>query len=226
MHQTRPGYERLASSYRDNKPCECVQKNNGSFNLCYKVVFDDGIAWAVRFAVPGRVMYPEEKVRREVAVMKFLKEKTRVPIANIVAHGTAMDDGDTIGPFVITEWIEGVSLTSVMEQLPRPEWGPVLREDLDDDFLYKIYRQMAHILLELSFHDFDKIGSLSATEDEDLSSSWSITSRPMTLKVNEIERAGNVITDGNVTLCMTSYICLTHFLQITPLRHLVPQQSS
>jgi len=49
----------------------------------------------------------------------------------------------------------------MMELQPRPEWGPVLRDDISDDMLYEIYRQMAKILLELSIHDFDKIGALS-----------------------------------------------------------------
>jgi hypothetical protein len=47
--------------------------NNGSFNWCFKVVFDYGTAQTVRLPVTGNVTYPE-KVRREVAVMKYLCE--------------------------------------------------------------------------------------------------------------------------------------------------------
>ena len=70
------GIEKLASKYRDGDKCMCVQMNNGSFNWCFKVSFDDGTDWAVRLPVAGNVMHREEKVRREVAVMRFLKEKT------------------------------------------------------------------------------------------------------------------------------------------------------
>jgi hypothetical protein len=53
-----------------------------------------------------------------------------------------------------------------MEELPRSPRGPVLRKDISDDNLYIIYRQMAKILLELSMHDFDKIGALLFVNDE------------------------------------------------------------
>lgn len=83
-----------------------------------------------------------------------------------------------------------------MEELPRPLWGPVLREDINDETLYKIYRQIAKILLELLLHNFDKIGSLSLVENKDGTTSWPIMSAPMTQKMNEKERGGNVRIDG------------------------------
>lgn len=49
----------------------CEMKN-GSFNWCFKVVFDDGAQWAVRFPVACSVMHLEEKVQREVAVMRLI----------------------------------------------------------------------------------------------------------------------------------------------------------
>jgi len=185
-YSSASGVEKLASRYRENMPCKCVQKNNGSFNLCYKVLFEDDVAWAVHFPIPGRVMYPEEKIRREVAVLKFLGERTRIPVPTVMAFGAEADEKSGIGPFLIMEWVDGVTLTSVMEQLPRPSWGPVLREDIDDDTLYGIYAQMAKILLELSLHNFDQIGAPSMVTHGS-QTSWSITSKPMTLKMNEIK---------------------------------------
>ncbi|GAB7354071.1 hypothetical protein MBLNU459_g4647t1 [Dothideomycetes sp. NU459] len=102
-----------------------------------------------------------------------------------------------IGPFIITEWIDGVSLASVMEKEVDSEWGPTLRRDMDDETLYKIYRQMAGILLELSVHDFDKIGALSEFENDDERTAWSVSSRPMTLKMNKIESKGYVAMDDH-----------------------------
>lgn len=52
------GVEKLASKYRDGDKCICVEMKNGSFNRCFKVVFDDNTQWAVWFPVPGNVMYP------------------------------------------------------------------------------------------------------------------------------------------------------------------------
>lgn len=191
------GVEKLASIYREGQECKWQLRKNGSFNSCHKVLFKDGVAWAIRFPIPGRVMHPEEKIRREVEVMKFIQHKTNIPVPKIVAFGTAADNHDhEIGPFLITTWVQGVSLTSIMEELPRPEYGPILRDDINEKDLRNIYSQMANVLLELSLHDFDKIGALTAIEDE--TESWSICSRPMTLKMNDIESGGYVVADSKV----------------------------
>lgn len=191
------GIERLASKYRNGDKCDCVEMHNGSFNWCFKVVFTDGTRWAVRFPAAGNVIHTEEKIRREVAIMRFLKERTRVPVPQVIAFGMAADNYDPeMGPFIITEWIEGIPLSTIMEELPRPEWGPVLRKDISDKTLYVIYRQVAKILLELSIHNFDRIGAPSLVHCKDGTHSWSVTSAPMTLKMNEIERSGYVRVGG------------------------------
>lgn len=191
------GVEKLASTYRGGQNCTWQLRKNGSFNSCHKVLFKDGVTWAIRFPIPGRIMHPEEKIRREVEVMKFFQHKTNIPAPEFVAFGTAADNHDhVIGPFLITTWVQGVSLTSIMEELPRPEYGPVLRDDINEKDLQTIYSQMANVLLELSLHDFDKIGALTTTEDG--TESWSICSRPMTLKMNDIESGGYVVADSKV----------------------------
>jgi hypothetical protein len=197
-HYGDAGVEKLASTYRDGRHCRCVFKTNGSFNLCYKVIFDDGQAWAVRFPIPGQVMHPEEKIRREVAVLKFLREKTKVPVPGFVAFGTASENHDPeIGPFLITEWVEGVPLSTILTVQPEPEASLVLRDDIDPNTLHHLYSQVAEILLELASHNFDKIGSLEVPGTDDSSAAWLITTRPMTQRMNEIESDGFVIVDGS-----------------------------
>lgn len=141
-------------------------------------------------------MYPYEKICREVAIMRFVKENTTIPIPKVIAFGTAAENHDpAIGPFLITEWVEGKPVTAFLEKLPRPKWGPVLRDDIEEHQLRAIYSQMASILVDLGKHDFDKIGALSADRSAE-TSSWSVESRPMTLRVNDIEGGGNVIADS------------------------------
>lgn len=189
-HYGEKGVEKLASGHRQGQPCTYSYRTNGSFNSCHKVTFDDGQAWAVRFPAPGRVMHLEAKVKREVAVMEFIRARTQIPIPKLIAWGTASDNHDpAMGPFIITEWIEGTRITDLVEELPRPPWGPVLREDLEDDIIRTVYRQMAAMYLELSVYEFDKIGSLSLH-------TWSVDTRPLTLKMNETEADGNVVLDG------------------------------
>ncbi|CAD0099430.1 unnamed protein product [Aureobasidium mustum] len=190
------GVERLASRYRDGQHCRCVSKACGSFNLCIKVVFDDDTAWAVRFPLPGQVMQPKEKLRREAAVLKFIEYNTRIPIPTLVAFGSATENEDPeVGPYIITTWVEGVSLESLLEELPRPGWSPVLRDDIDDEIFCKIYSQMADILLELASKDFERIGSLTMSEENN-QPSWSIVTRPLTQKMNDIESNDYVVVDG------------------------------
>ncbi|KAH0371531.1 hypothetical protein KCU65_g1677, partial [Aureobasidium melanogenum] len=221
-----PGVERLASRYRNGQHCHSVLKTSGSFNLCVKVVFDDDQAWAVRFPLPGRVMHPEEKLRREVAVLRHIEHNTRIPVPKFIAFGSALENEDPeVGPFIITTWVEGVSLQSVLEELPRPEWGPVLRDDIDDEIYYKIYSQMADILLELASTDFNKIGSLTMSENNN-HPTWSIVTRPLTIKMNEIESDDYVIVDDHSKPPFenaTDY--MEHLLQQST-KHLYDQRNS
>lgn len=54
-----------------------------------------------------------------------------------------------------------------MKELPRPSLGVILQEDVHDETLYTIYRQMDKILLELSIHNVDKISALSMIRNDD-----------------------------------------------------------
>lgn len=212
-HYGNAGVETLASSYRHNQTCRWQLKHNGSFNSCHKVLFEDGTAWAVRFPIPGRVMHSYEKIRREVAIMRFVKENTRIPVPKVIAFGTAAENHDpAIGPFLITEWVEGRPVTAFLEKLPRPSWGPVLRDDIVEHQLRTIYSQMASILLELAKHDFNRIGALSAVQNHSNMSPWPVKSRPMTLRVNDIEAGGNVVADSK-DFCHWILSCTTYTLR-------------
>ncbi|KAH0556145.1 hypothetical protein GP486_005925 [Trichoglossum hirsutum] len=182
-----PAVCNLASQIRNSRPCHVVNLSCGSFNFCFKVLFpDDNVQWMVRFPIPGKAMFPEEKLRGEVATMGFIKKMTSIPVPTVVAFGTADDDTTGLGPFIITEFIEGRLLKDVLG-VRLDNGDRILRPDINDDTLKVVYRQIADIMLELWKHDFDLIGALSPDGD-----SWSIKSRPITLKMNEIARCGNV----------------------------------
>lgn len=58
----------------------------------------------MRFLVAGNVLHAKEKVQQEVAVIKFIKEETNIPVPGIIAFGIASDNHDPqIGLFIITE---------------------------------------------------------------------------------------------------------------------------
>jgi len=77
--------------------------------------------------------------------------------------------------------------------LDETDWK--LRKDVADSTIREIYRQIADIHLQLFAQSFPKIGGLSM---EDCSSDpvWSVTSGPLTFKMNEIERMGGVKVGG------------------------------
>jgi hypothetical protein len=70
--------------------------------------------------------------------------------------------------------------------------GPSSTSRHQDETLYLIYRLVAKILLELSVYSFDHTSALLMIELEDGIHSWAVQSAPMTLKMDEIERSGNV----------------------------------
>jgi len=172
---------RLAAKYRPDQPqcfVECVL--GGSFNICYQVVFTDGLQWIVRVPKPGRSMYLEEKVRGEVAVIKYIKSNTSIPVPDIIAFGSAEENVGGFGPFMITEFIVGDNLGVKL-----------FDSNLDQDFEESIYRQIAGFLLQLSNCKFDTIGTLSMDSYKG-KPTWSIREKPLTLAINEVLRGGGV----------------------------------
>ena len=171
----------LAAKYRPDQPqciVECVL--GGSFNICYQVVFTDGLQWIVRVPKPGRSMYMEEKVRCEVAAMMYIKSNTSIPVPDIIAFGSAEDNVGGLGPFMITEFVVGDNLGVKL-----------FDRNLNQDFEESIYRQIAGFLLQLSNCKFDTIGSLSMDSYKG-EPTWSVQGRPLTLAINEVLRGGGV----------------------------------
>lgn len=109
--------------------------------MCFKVAFTDDVRWIVGIPKPGRAMLMEKKVQDEVAVMKYIKSTTSIPVPDIIAFGTAEDNVGGFGPFIITEFISGDNLGVKL-----------FDSNSDPDFEDSIYRQIAGFLLQLSNH--------------------------------------------------------------------------
>ncbi|KFZ05903.1 hypothetical protein V501_07916 [Pseudogymnoascus sp. VKM F-4519 (FW-2642)] len=210
------------STFRNGLPCEVVGDLCGSFNWSCKVQFEDHVKWIVRFAVPGKVMNGDEKTRREVATMQFIKLETSIPIPLVIAWGTSDDNPLGLGAFIIMEFIEGESLGKILEGRPEPEHGAILTSDIDDNDLETIYRQVADILLQLSEHDFSQIGSLSRIDNTHSCAA----SRPLTLKLNEIKAHGGVFVGDSISRTFSSATEYFHHIADQDLRHLLKQPNS
>ncbi|OBT61013.1 hypothetical protein VE03_09603 [Pseudogymnoascus sp. 23342-1-I1] len=199
-----PAICQLASKFPDGRLCYVADLKCGSFNFCIKVQFkDDGVEWVLRFPIPGKVMFPEQKVRAEVATMRYIAEKTDISVPTVIAYGMADDNPTGLGPFLITIFIKGTLLGEIPKADSLDDQGDkVLRNDIPDSTLEVVYRQIADIILELSEHDFDQIGSLSLNDDD----TWSIGSGPLTLNSNELSRCGNVHVESRVYSTTSDYL--------------------
>jgi hypothetical protein len=195
--------------------------NCGSFNFCFKVHFEaDGEEWMLRFPIPGRVMFAEQKLRNEVATMKFIKEKIDIPVPTVIAYGMADDNPTGLGPFLIITFAEGTPLGEMLKADSVDEQGDkILRSDIPDSTLEVVYRQIADVILQLSEHNFDRIGSLSLDSDD----TWSIGSGPLTLNMNELARCGDMYIEPQVYSTTADYL-----LEIAEqnIRHLESQRNS
>jgi aminoglycoside phosphotransferase (APT) family kinase protein len=137
----------------------------GSFNLSLVVRFSDGGPKAViRFPKPGHtaIALREEKVRNEVQILKFLSEKTTIPVPRVVSWGMIQDSPLHLGPFIIMDYVDGISLATILKQPTETEQDEViLATDLDDSKLDYVYERLADYMLQLSRLGFTTIGALA-----------------------------------------------------------------
>ncbi|KAL3418436.1 phosphotransferase family protein [Phlyctema vagabunda] len=168
---------------------ELMNPTAGAFNVCLQMKFGDGGSAIIRFPQPGNIRFPEEKVRKEVAVMRFVAENTLIPVPFVLHHGTAEEGPAGMGPFILMEYVSHARNMTAELNTPgfRREDRPVLNPQISEAKLKFAYGQMAAVLLHLSRPGFAQIGSLEELEDGD----WSVTERPMTFNMNELVSLGN-----------------------------------
>ncbi|KAE9964324.1 hypothetical protein BLS_008454 [Venturia inaequalis] len=202
----------VSSFHQYHLPCrlaneDIAKEKRGSFNWTCKVIFTNGEAWMVRFPIDGKVKNPDEKVEIEVATIKVIRENTDIPVPEVKAWGLASENKLELGPFIITSFIEGVSLADFLRDQNDQE-SRMLREDVDDVDIQTIYKQIAHFMLQLSRLNFPRIGSLSneSHKDDGTNFAATISSRPMTWKAHEILNVGgvNVFSPANTTFSSTA----------------------
>jgi hypothetical protein len=155
--------------------------------------FKDGGSAVIRFPCPGASVFPEEKVQREIAVMRFLEHFTNIRIPHILHSGMTEESPCGLGPFLIMEYLNHEY--DFIDALNIPgrsrEERPIMNPDISSDRLELVYSQMADILLQLSSHCFSEIGCISkANEDDEFDDKWVVKHRPLTFNTNELVQLG------------------------------------
>lgn len=164
----------------------------GSFNIGCKVRFTNNETWMVRFPRGGKIKLGDEKVAAEVATMRAVKTQCDVPVPEIKAWGLAADNVLGIGPFIMTSFVEGVSLGEILQNKDPSKSQRLMPDDISDASIEKLYRQVARIMLQLSKLNFARIGSLSMDSSESDGYAAAIRSRPVTMKAHDILQVGGI----------------------------------
>ncbi|KAG4292626.1 phosphotransferase [Fusarium proliferatum] len=155
----------------------------GGYNVFYRLEYKDGTSAAVRIPSPATKL-PDEKVRYEVATMRYVAANTTIPVPNIYHWGTAEENPLGLGPFMIMEYIEHDKALS--HALNDRTLGPTDSHSLDPNIsiekLEFLYRQMANILLQLSTLSFRRSGSLVEDTEGDIV----VSGRPLMQNMNSI----------------------------------------
>ncbi|KAG7292988.1 hypothetical protein NEMBOFW57_003033 [Staphylotrichum longicolle] len=175
-----------------NNRSDLITLLKGSFNI--GLIHENrgsGEKIVLRFPCTGTVHAPwrEEKVRNEVAVLEYLREKTSIPVPRVLCWGPAEESPYQLGPFIIMDFMEGVDLSEIMETPGRDkDEVPVLNPNIDNEKLDYLFEQIAVYLLELSRLEFPRIGAISK---DVASGEWTVADRPLTWNMNELVTLGD-----------------------------------
>ncbi len=153
---------RFIAKHRQGVPTDLCEPKAGGFNALFRMKFIDGGSVVIRFTKPGSTMFPEEKIKQEVATMRFIQNNTAIPVPFVHHWGTREESPLNIGPFIIMEYMKHD--TDMIEALntagrTRDE-RPILNPDVDGALLKNLYGQVAKILLQLSKVELPRIGAL------------------------------------------------------------------
>lgn len=131
----------------------------GSYNVVYIIEFNDKKKFVFRVPIDTNNGHLSDTAKRsmisQVGTMQFIRRNTTIPLPEIYAFNTSMDD--TIGtPYVAMSFIEGEPVYSVWFD----DVGPTTREERRQ----RILRSIARAMVQLEAFSFDKIGSLVFTD--------------------------------------------------------------
>ncbi|CAI7600821.1 unnamed protein product [Penicillium glandicola] len=164
----------------------------GFFNLSKKLFSEDGTPYLLRFPRGSSVSsdFADEKVAMEVEAIDLIRKNTTIPVPTVHAWGLAEANPLGLGPFILMEFIEGVTIQDVFGGGE----GGLLKTDIPNTDLETIYRQMANFTVQLFKIDLPRIGTLPTPV-----TGFAAPIRPLTMKAHDILREAGVNTFGDRT---------------------------
>ncbi|TAQ88671.1 hypothetical protein B7494_g2994 [Chlorociboria aeruginascens] len=170
-------------------PTELKIPQAGGFNACLQLNFENSGSLLIRFPQPG-VRLAEEKIHREVDVMRYVTDVTAVTVPLVLCYGMSDEGPAAMGPFILMEYIRHARSMNDVLNTPglRKEDQPILNPDIPETTLKFAYGEMANVLLQVSRPSFSRIGSIAQLED----GSWSVVHRPLTMNMSQLVSNGNL----------------------------------
>ncbi|EAS34713.3 uncharacterized protein CIMG_00067 [Coccidioides immitis RS] len=181
---------KLASSlHPEKKSCQVFSDpQKGSYNICFPVVFTDAgdqipnvestqsaERWMIRIPLLPRLAFPEEKMRGEIATMKYIAEKTTIPVPRLFEYSINRDNVLNL-PFMALEYITGKALHGT--DVPC----------LPDELKSHLFDQLADVYIQLYRQQFDHVGALTLDSNDE---NWVFEhNRPLTIELNDQELSG------------------------------------
>ncbi|BDD56255.1 hypothetical protein MAP00_001729 [Monascus purpureus] len=106
-----------------------------------KMIFSDATAWMVRFPRKGMVSdnYADEKVAMEVTALSIIRSRTTIPVLKIQVWGPAASNPLGLGPFIMMDFIDGVSLSDLLQDPNAESPSRAMKEDISDSEVEAIY---------------------------------------------------------------------------------------
>jgi isoamyl acetate esterase len=120
---------------------------NGMVNLVLEVSFSDGVYWVARSRHRQLHAKSVAILLSEIATMKTVKERTSIPVPQVFAY--ELSSSNPVGyPYILMECLEGREL------------GGSIGSTVPPEFLPKVAKQIAEILVQLHRLTFDRLGRL------------------------------------------------------------------
>lgn len=144
----------------------------------------------IRYPQPGATMFPEEKIRNEVATMRFIHNKTSIPVPFVLHQGTKKESPLELNPFIIIEYLDhNANIYNVLNSpdCPKADRG-ALDPNINKHKLEALYGELTNILLQLSTIPFSQIGSLNQIDDF----TQDMAHRPLSMPINKLVRLGSL----------------------------------
>lgn len=95
--------------------CQMVERFSGSFNVAFKLEFEDGQFWLLKIPFRAPDQWTEAAaaaVTTEVMVMRMLKRETTIPVPTVYSYDATIQN-EAGWPHILMEFIEGVTLAGL-----------------------------------------------------------------------------------------------------------------